>query len=526
MKKLLSVLFVIAILVGCTVPYTTAAANTPTGTPINTIADFEAMTDGDYYLANDLDFSGKLYTNFVVASFSGTLDGNGKTIKNVEIVATEDGGIFRSLGATANTTIKNLVIEGVAMTLQSEAGLNNVGLLAGYQHTLNAENTLEETESPFTLTIENCTVSGTMNGMTRAAGGLLGVAKNATVKNTTTAGSFKILDGAGKYTRRLGGFFGETRVGVINIYNSSNSVDITIPTAPGYKAHMSVAGFVGVAGASEKETENVNIYNCVNFGNMDNGNTSRNHHQTAGFIALSIGKSTTANIISGCANFGSLIGGYWNSGVVGWNAYSKFEIKDTIIHGYQDYVGALEDTNSGLTEINAFVGKNDGTNTLAVSASCMDKRGVIPANKKAADHLMVVDIQSSAVASDKFSIRLVAGLTGMNTCKKIGFEVTTYAKSGDGFSVKGVENKECKYAFATLADDSATGISGTLNAADFGADALFALTIEGSPAMADNGLFIVVVRPYSIDGNGKTAYGEAVAVTYDAGAFIGFGTAN
>ena len=41
-----------------------------------------------------------------------------------------------------------------------------------------------------------------------------------------------------------------------------------------------------------------------------------------------------------------------------------------------------------------------------------------------------------------------------------------------------------------------------------------------------NGLFIVVVRPYSLNGNGTTEYGEAAAVTYDAGVFVGFGTAN
>ena len=51
------------------------AGYTPKGTPISTAAEFAAITSGDYYLTADIEID---MTNLNV--FSGTLDGNGKTI--------------------------------------------------------------------------------------------------------------------------------------------------------------------------------------------------------------------------------------------------------------------------------------------------------------------------------------------------------------------------------------------------------------------------------------------------------------
>ncbi len=529
MKKLLSVLFVVAMLVGCMVPYTTAAANTPTGTAITTVAQFEAMTDGDYYLANDLDFSGKEYTGSVVTTFSGNLDGNGKTIKNIKISAISGhAGIFRTLGAAANTTVKNLVVENATVTLGVANELTAcVGILAGYQGATPTDSQYDDTACAYTLTLENIAINGTITGMAHSIGGVIGLAKNATLRNCYTYGSIELdHNNVGAYKRYLGGLIGSTRAGVVNVYNSSNSMDLSLLKQGGVKAHASVGGIVGCAGAgeivvSEVGTEAINIYNCVNFGNLYNEAEGRNHHQVAGIVALKTAKSPNASVISGCVNFGNLQGAYNNAGILGWNAYEGVNVTDCIVYGRQTDSLGDEVIGGGFA---AFVGLAGG-NTV-VSASCVDKRESLPENKKAADHLEVVDVQASAVASNKFSIRAVAGLKEMNTCKKIGFEVTTYVKSGDSFSVKSVANKECKVVFGTLTADSATGVSGTLKAEDIGADALFALTIEGAPAAANNGLFVVVIRPYSVDGNGTTEYGEAVAAAYDAGAFVGVGTAN
>ena len=87
-----------------------SAAALPEGQPIASAADFEAMSDtGVYYLANDIDFSGKTYArNAYTRSFRGVLDGNGHALLNITVSSTNsDAGIF---GNNFAGTLKNIVI--------------------------------------------------------------------------------------------------------------------------------------------------------------------------------------------------------------------------------------------------------------------------------------------------------------------------------------------------------------------------------------------------------------------------------
>lgn len=224
MKKVLALLFVAAMLVGCMSPAISAQEDT-SATAISTVAEFEAMTDGNYYLANDIDFEGKSYTNYVVEAFTGTLDGNGKTIKNIAISASADAGVFQKLAVNADTTIKNLTLEGITMTCATE-GLT-IGLLAGYDYS--ATNL---------LTLENVEVNGTFTGKARALGGLLGASLYSNIKNCRTYGSFTLEDTGAAKPRHIGGLIGETKESITNILGSANYADLSIPTAAGYKAYV------------------------------------------------------------------------------------------------------------------------------------------------------------------------------------------------------------------------------------------------------------------------------------------------
>ena len=91
-----------------------AADYKPEGTAVNTAAEFAAMAaDGKYYLAADITLDATYSANF-----TGTLDGNGKTI-------TTNVPVFDQL----NGTVKNLTLKGY-IEITEETGVNMAGALA------------------------------------------------------------------------------------------------------------------------------------------------------------------------------------------------------------------------------------------------------------------------------------------------------------------------------------------------------------------------------------------------------------
>lgn len=102
------------------------------GSLIYTRADLEAIalkTSGKYILMNDIDLSGKNWTP--ISTFSGTLDGNGYSIKNLTINNTTEGsngstkGFFKQLKPGA--VVKNLKFVNVSISSASW----NVGTICG-----------------------------------------------------------------------------------------------------------------------------------------------------------------------------------------------------------------------------------------------------------------------------------------------------------------------------------------------------------------------------------------------------------
>ena len=74
---------------------------------VSTPAQFDAIRNnpgGKYILTNDIDLSG--YSNWAPISFSGTLEGNGNTVKGVTIT----GPTKNLFGGSGNGTIKNLAV--------------------------------------------------------------------------------------------------------------------------------------------------------------------------------------------------------------------------------------------------------------------------------------------------------------------------------------------------------------------------------------------------------------------------------
>lgn len=114
-------------------------------TKISSAADLLKMkdSDGKFYLTKDIDL--KSYDNWEEAiRFSGTLDGNGFSIKNL---TSEDFGLFYSL---TDATVKNLGVTNVKIKTKKSVG----ALTNGCKNS----------------TIENCYVTGTIESGGHAGG--------------------------------------------------------------------------------------------------------------------------------------------------------------------------------------------------------------------------------------------------------------------------------------------------------------------------------------------------------------------
>ena len=104
-----------------------------------------ASVNGNYILHADLDFAGEIWpTSLMYGNFSGTIQGNGHTISNVDLTQTNNSkvnaGLFGYLTETAKLT--DLTFENVTFTIKAGTRVmgTNFGLLSG---TISGEAVLE-----------------------------------------------------------------------------------------------------------------------------------------------------------------------------------------------------------------------------------------------------------------------------------------------------------------------------------------------------------------------------------------------
>ncbi|MDR1185415.1 MAG: FIVAR domain-containing protein, partial [Coriobacteriales bacterium] len=130
---------------------TTATANDYRGLHYRLTADINMKDVEDW---------GSLNGNTVTTAFTGTFDGNGKTISNVKIVAAVNNyGFF---GVINGATIKDLALVDLEIT----SSMSNIGGIAGW--------------SQGSSTISGCYVSGTITSYAAGIGGILGYANAVT----------------------------------------------------------------------------------------------------------------------------------------------------------------------------------------------------------------------------------------------------------------------------------------------------------------------------------------------------------
>ena len=105
---------------------------------IYTVEQFKdnASVTGNYVLHADLDFAGEIWpTSLMYGNFSGSIEGNGHTIRNVELAQTNNSkvnaGLFGQLTETAK--LVDVTFENITFTIKAGTRVvgTNFGLLAG-----------------------------------------------------------------------------------------------------------------------------------------------------------------------------------------------------------------------------------------------------------------------------------------------------------------------------------------------------------------------------------------------------------
>ena len=242
-----------------------AAGYTPEGTPITNAAEFAAMAaDGVYYLANDITIDATWNAGAAVSAtykentaFTGTLDGNGKTV-------TTTAPLFANLQGT----VKNMTITGAI-----DGNALNCGAVSMWTNG--------------TLTVENVTNKATItNAVT--VGGMLGYCATGTAATFTNCQNDADLTA----TSQIGGIVGYVQDYTVNITSCVNNGNLTTDNYG--------AGIIGRFGRDKAAAPNslATIIGCVN-----NGKVVSAKSQSGGILGYLVG----GTVIKDCVNNGEVV---------------------------------------------------------------------------------------------------------------------------------------------------------------------------------------------------------------------------
>ena len=202
-------------------------------------------TDINITLGENIDLTGKgwtpIGTNYE-KRYKGTFDGRGHTIKGLTVTTNDQFvGLFGYLDKAG--TVKNVVMEGIQITSNHVLMSGNTGGVVGYSWG----------------TIENCSVSGSVNGEVyvggvvgkQTSGSMTGCSSSATVKGTVN----------------VGGVAGESWGSMTACYATGN---VTLEIYPG--KDISGGGVVGFKGGNS-------VLACYATGNVNSkGSSTGNVH--------------------------------------------------------------------------------------------------------------------------------------------------------------------------------------------------------------------------------------------------------
>ena len=299
------------------------AEHQPTGKAVKTVEEFLSMDpEGDYYLANDLDFSDKVYSKSIYPGvFKGRLDGNGHALTGVTVKgANADAGIFASgfAGTIENLTVgsadrrASVTATGgsfgagaIAASFDDGAVLRGVMLFADVKSGGRAAGITAEIKSG-SVRIERCETSGSVTG-------------------NPAAGFVCLPNGTGSSK--------------IAISDSINRANVTA-------GNLSAGGFFAVAASVDgKRRCDLSVRGCINFGSV-----SGSDWRVGGIVGEFCESSFSTLLVEYCCNIGAVTmtgGGGFAAGIVGGMAYQAPSGERTVRYCYN--AGTVRNTVTGVS---------------------------------------------------------------------------------------------------------------------------------------------------------------------------------
>ena len=301
-------------------------------TEISSANQFATMTNGNYKLTADIDLSTVDFAT--IPSFTGTIDGNGKTIK----------GISAPLFGTLSGTVKNLTLGDDDDTITTTA-TNAIGTLActigsdllidGVTNKVSITSASAEAVGGFVgkvaqsnaLTVKNSTNKGTVTGSdaVTGVGGFVGTVigagaseeAHAKVSIDSSVNNGAIANPSGTDVYGAAGFVGSADKFTITITQSLNTGDVT-------SAGAGLAGFFGTSTKWERDVSNscdkLVIGYCANYGNITATEKSQGPAGIAG--RMNRGRDMTYTF-EYCYNVGKITGGSYAGGIFAYTNNSS-----------------------------------------------------------------------------------------------------------------------------------------------------------------------------------------------------------
>ena len=279
MRKSRILTLFLALAVVFTMSFAAVPAYAASGTAITSADDLKAMENnpsGSYYLANDIEVPANLslFTDSRTP-FTGTLDGNGHSIKGYSYTAASDDLMHAALFCrTKNASFKNLNMTDVHISVKS--GGNFAALAAYGQGT----------------TFENITVSGKLSasGIVNSLGGIVGSLDDGSITNCTNKADITVTGAAGA---AAAGVAGTASAATVKNCTNSGAISISGPIDGGrsYRA----AGVTNTAGK---------VISCKNTGAVSV--TTRGSVEGAVSLSAAGVVGTSTEQITSCANTGKI----------------------------------------------------------------------------------------------------------------------------------------------------------------------------------------------------------------------------
>ena len=230
MKKVLSLLFALVFVISA-FPVTIASAadviEISDASQLASIGNNDSYPlSGSYKLTKNISLSG--YDNWTPigqsSAFSGTFEGNGKTISGLKV---NTSGTYAGLFGQVSGTIKNLTVTGSVTLNSTSSSATSVyaGILAGNVSGWFATIDSCSTSGEVSATL-NCTASWALGSANVYAGGVIGNSSSLIAmevlshKSGTVTASYSGSKVSGN--AYAGGIVGKTSAGLVDCYNKSN----------------------------------------------------------------------------------------------------------------------------------------------------------------------------------------------------------------------------------------------------------------------------------------------------------------